>query len=51
METFITKDVIDQLLNYPLLVLVLVIVWMNNKTIARFIELVEKLSIKNIEKQ
>ena len=43
METFFTKDVIDQLLNYPLLIVILVVIWMNNKNITRFIETIEKL--------
>lgn len=42
MESFFTKDVIDQLLNYPLVIIILVVIWMNNKNVTRFIEAIEK---------
>lgn len=42
MEGILSQDTIQELLKYPLLVMMLVVIWFNNKNIDRMAKLVEK---------
>lgn len=49
MDSLFSKEVIEQLLNYPLMVMVLISMWLNNKNVSRLSDTIDKF-IEKIEK-